>query len=449
MRELDRAGELAEAGNHEEALRIASKLLDDNFDDPKVLFLVGYILIQTEKPGLAFQMLKRASDVSPSVAAIWVNMGKCFHERQQDKEAEACFRRCLKIKPDHALALNNLALVYMNRAEYGQAMEYANRALKSDPSLEDARINLGFCRVALRDWGGWEDYNRNIGKLKDRQERVYGDEPRWSGEKGKTVVVTGEQGIGDEISFASCIPDLMRDSKRVIIESDKRLEGLFARSFPGTTVYGTRYKTDIDWHEREEFDARVQVGALPQFYRQKDEDFPGTPYLVACPEKRIQWRALLDSLGPRLKVGLAWIGGRPHTFKSRRSVTLDTLRPLFECDADFISLQYKDTEDIQPFRAKYGVRLHHWDWGVEAYDYDQTAALVAELDLVISVTTTVVHLAGGLGKECWCLVPDKPMWRYGIKGDDLPWAKSVTLYRQKGREWPMHILASKLRERCR
>lgn len=415
-------------------MRVVLPILDENFDNPQALFIVGYIFIKSEKIGLAYSIFKRAAEISPNIAAIWANLGKCFHEKQDLDNAEKCFKQAIRLKPDYGLALNNLGLINLNRGEFGIGIEYCKKALSHEEN-EDARINMSMCNLALGRWD-WENYNLNIGKIKDRKEITYKGEPRWDGTKGKRVVVYGEQGIGDEINFASCIPDLQKDCE-VLIDCDKRLEGLFRRSF-GVPTFGTRYKDEHRWAEKEQIDAHVAVGALPQFYRKKDEDFPGTPYLVPNPVMQVQWRALLDSLGPRMKVGIAWNAGRPHTFGERRSIPLETLAPLFELDCDFISLEYRPPEGHE----KYGI--HHWPWGVECYDYDQTAALVAELDLVISVTTTVHHLAGALGKECWVLVPERSLWQQNR--DVFPWAKSVKLFRQKG-SWPIQTLVQKLSSR--
>lgn len=439
---------MAEEGGLEEALRILLPMMDEDFDNPRMLFLAGYIFIKSGKTSLAYQMFRRASELSPHIPHIWLNLGKCWHEKRLYDQAEACFRKAVKLKPDYALALNNIGLTYLGRGDNNTAIAFCDRALAIDPQQEDALINRGMAFLAKRKWKeGWEGYNLNVGKLADRKERQYGEETRWNGEKNKRIICYGEQGIGDEISFASCIPDLIGDSQKVIIESDKRTANLFKRSFPEATVYGTRYKDEIDWPKDEKFDHRVAVGALPQFYRNDDKDFPGAPFLVPDPQMQVQWRALLNSLGPRPKIGIAWVGGRPHTHRDRRSVTLQTLLPLLKYDANWISLQYKDTEEIADFEDMHGVKIHHWPWGVECYDYDQTVALISELDLVISVTTTVVHAAGGLGKECWCLVPEKVMWRYMEQGSDFPWAKSVTLYRQRGKEWPVNILLGKLKEK--
>lgn len=304
--------------------------------------------------------------------------------------------------------------------------------------------------LALKRWReGWRDYNENIGKEKNRKEMRYGDEPRWDGTKGLNVVCYGEQGLGDEISFTSALPDLIRDCKSVTFETDMRLRNTIQRSFPNIRVMGTRYKDESkrDWAHVEKFDARVAIGELPAFYRLKDADFHGRPYLVPSPDIAAQWRTMLDRLGNKPKIGITWTGGIPKTGQARRSISLDTYAPLFKgFDADWISLQYKEP-DVEAAEQKYGVKIHDWEWGTRMADYDHTVALVSQLDLVISVCTAVVDAAGAVGKECWCLVPEVPIWKHLSEGSWFPWASSVKLYRQKGREWPIHLLLGQLKDK--
>jgi tetratricopeptide (TPR) repeat protein len=423
--------------------------LSENLEHPKAIFLLGFCFMKTEGLGLAYQLFQRAGQIFPGEAAVWHNIGTLLHDKQDDDSAEEFFRKAIRCKPNFADSLAGLAMTAVNKARWGECIEYANRALAENPASLEAKINRGMAYLALKRWReGWRDYNSNIGEEKNRREIIYGDEVRWDGTKGLDVVVYGEQGIGDEISFASCLPDLIRDSKSVTIECDRRLKRLFRRSFPTCDVRGTRYDGgEIPWRAEKKFDARVAMGQLSEFYRQKDADFHGEAYLKPRPQMVTQWRALLDSLGDKPKIGITWSGGLPHTGGKRRSVSLDTFGPLFKSfDAEWISLQYKEPE-VEAAEAKYGVKIHDWDWGTRVADYDQTVALISELDLVISVCTTVVHAAGGLGKECWCLVPAYPMWRYLDKGEWFPWAKSVSLHRQKGREWPIGILLGKLRDK--
>jgi tetratricopeptide (TPR) repeat protein len=437
-----------EQGNLEEAAKILVRHLDDNWEDPLALFKLGFVFMNSNTPGLAYQLFMRAAEKVPGDPATWHNIGKLHHEKQRDDKAEEFFKKALKCKPNYHESLEGLSMTSLNKAEYGMCIQYANRALAEEPEANVSRVNRGMSYLALKRWNeGWRDYNVNIGEDKNRREIIYGDEVRWDGTKGLDVVVYGEQGIGDEISFASCLPDLIRDSKSVTLECDTRLENLFRRSFPTAEVRGTRYKKHADWRKEKKFDARVAIGELPQFYRNADEDFHGKPYLVPNQQMAIQWKALLQSLGTKPKIGITWTGGLPHTAQRKRSVSLDTYGLLFKSfDADWISLQYKEP-DVISAEDKYGVKIHDFEWGTRVPDYDQTVALISELDLVISVCTTVVHAAGGLGKETWCLVPAHPLWRYLKEGEKFPWASSVTMYRQKAKEWPIGILLGKLRDK--
>lgn len=448
LKVLEEVEGLLQQERYPEAAQLLTKYLNENMDDPKAVFLLGHCFQQTEGLGLAYQLYMRAGQIHPNEPSVWHNIGTLYHQQNDDSKAEEYFRRALKCKPNFAESLEGLSMCALNKGEFGQCIEYANRALAEKPESIDSRTNRGMAYLSLKRWReGWRDYNANLGHDKNRKEIIYGDEPRWDGSKGKNIVVYGEQGLGDEISFASCLPDLIRDSKSVTIDCDARLKNLFQRSFPATKVHGTRYsKEEETWRRAEKFDARVAMGELPLYYRQKDEHFTGEPYLKPNPQIALQWRALLDSLGPKPKIGITWTGGLLHTGMRRRSVTLDTFAPLFKgFDADWISLQYKDA-DVSA-SEKYGVRVHDFDWGTRVFDYDHTVALVSELDLVISVCTAVVDVCAAIGKECWCLVPSVPIWRHLAAGENYLWGRSVSLYRQRGREWPIFTLLGKLKDR--
>lgn len=441
---------LRSQGRIDECMRLCNEVLNEKFDTPEALFLIGRCLLESGKSGLAHSLYMQFLRIKPNVGSAWNNLGRCYQDVNLTDEAERCFRRVIRLEPTDSVALSNLGLVHLNRCETKLSIEYSQKALAISPEFRAARHNLGLAYLMDRQWAeGWENYESSVGFNVDRKERVYGTEERWDGTKGKCVIAFGEQGLGDEISFASCVPDLVRDCSETVIECDERLRGLFARSFPEAHVYGTRYKDIIDWADRHEIQGRVAFGSLPKFYRNKDQDFPGKPYLVADPERRIQWRALLDSLGNKPKIGISWQGGLNKTGKARRSVTLESMLPILKQDATFISVQYKNAvEDIRLLEEKHGIVIHHWPRAVEARDYDETAALVAELDLVISVTTAVIHLAGGLGIPCLVLTPKHPMWRYGLTGEMMPWYESVRLIRQKkANDWldPIHEAAYRLR----
>lgn len=436
--------------NYIEAVKLLNKHIDDHFDDGEALHLLGYALMYVESIGLAYQINKRAVEVNPNNAGALHNIAKCLHDRQKDDEADEYFRKAVKVKPNFPNALEGLSMSCLNRGDFDGCISYANRALAETPEAIDARINRGMAYLALKRWGeGWRDYQANLGIEKNRKEMKYGSESRWDGTKGLNVVAYFDQGIGDEISFASCLPDLIRDSKHVTIECDKRVAKLFRRSFPQATVHGTRYKPDEErtWVKDVRFDARVAGSELPLFYRRRDSDFHGRPYLIPRPDIAAQWRGCFDSLGKRPTIGIAWTGGIPKTGQGKRSVTLETLAPIIKSvDANWVSLQYKDVDGLEEFEKKHGVKIHDWEWGTRYWDYDQTVALISELDLVISVTTAVVDAAAAIGKECWCLVPKAPMWRHMAAGDWFPWGSSVKLYRQV-EDWPIQRIVKDLKEK--
>jgi hypothetical protein len=140
-----------------------------------------------------------------------------------------------------------------------------------------------------------------------------------------------------------------------------------------------------------------------------------------------------------MKVGITWTGGIKRTLSEQRSLLLKDIEPILRQDATFISLQYKSVPEAVTFEEDTGIKIHHWSHATQTDDYDDTAALIAELDLVITVQQSAVHIAGALGKPTWVMVPKAPLWRYGLTGETMPWYKSVKLYRQKS-DW-LHTIS--------
>ena len=451
LRALDKARRLQEEGNHSEALIAAGEILDDNFDEPLALFIAALALLKTKRYGLAYNLFRRVTQLQPAMFAPWNNMGMCHQETWNLDDAEKCFRESLKRNPKNIAALQNMSLIYINRCMPEEALRWIEKVEALGGEMTHEHIdNKAMALLMLRDWSGWELYKQTAGASKQRQLTSYNnpEEPMWSGERG-TVVVYGDQGIGDEIAFASCIPDAMKKAD-VIVDCDHRIAGLFKRSFPEAKVYGTRHKPSRDWDHL--IDYSIPIDCLPGMFRTRDSDFPGTPYLKADPQRLLPWRSLFDSYKKPV-IGLAWTGGSKHTGKVKRSLNLEKLLPLMRAvDATWVSLEYNDrAEQIEEFEIEHGIKILDFPRvtrAAEEQDYEEVAALVSELDLVISVTTAVVHLSGALGKDCWCFVPNKPRWFYGVKGDDLPWYRSVKLHRQsKDGVWPVEEMAQKLRVR--
>lgn len=415
----------------DEAVRKASELLDKNHEDALALFIVGTVYAKAERYGLAANIFKRICGLRPDRAEAWNNLGMSLSGMGVNVKARQAFQEAWKRQKTATFAAN-IGMTYLEQREHKKAVEWCNKALEIDPQSKAAKTTRGMCNLATGNWKqGWADNAHSLGN-KFRKETQFKEEGRWDGSPGKNLVIYGEQGLGDEIMYASCVPDAQKVSASVMLECDKRLEGLFRRSFPGVHVYGTRRQNEVEWPARHEIDARVACGQLPEFFRHSPESCPGTPYLVADPERRLQWRALLDSLGPKPKIGIAWSGGSKHNNPAQRNAGLKAFKPLIDAiDADWISLQYKDpTKEIE----ESGLPVKHWKRACETDDYDDTAALVAELDCVIGVHTSVHHLAGALGVPGIILTHTGSPWIYAL--DVIPWYGSARLFKQReGEPW--------------
>lgn len=439
LEELKQADQLAKAGDVDKAWKIIDKYLTINPDDSMALILGCYCMDKARNYPVAYHFARRATEVEPQRFHTWFDLGRMQDKLWKFEDAERSYRKAIKTAQNaknKAHGLMNLAALFIQNGEFAKAEPYCKQALEADPELRGARANLGFCQLAARNWAeGWDSYKYSLGS--DIRKMVsYGDEPEWDGTPCLIVAVYGEQGLGDEISFASMIPDAVKDCQRLIIDCDSRLKNLFQRSFPEAKVYGTRNEMHVDWDEIDRNpQASTSMGSLGGLYRRSAESFDGKPYLTPDPVRVTMWDALFGSLNKPV-IGVAWTGGVKHTGSDFRQWTLEDLLPVFQSvDAHFVSLQYKDaSKEIAEFKQKYPeIDLVQYPFGTLTQDYDDTAAMVSCMDRVISMQTSVVHLAGALGVPCDVFVPKTSQWRYGESFTDLPWYSSVKVYRQATR----------------
>lgn len=441
--QIQKAYQAREAGDLDAAARLCSDTLNDTPHDVEALFCYGLLLITAERFGMAANIFARCVQLAPDSHEALTNFALSLISLNEFKESEQILHRVLKQHPDYCPALNNMALLKVNTVNPKAALEYGARSLAINPNQSDVLESMGYAKLMLGDWDGWGGYEAMINTSKYRRHKPLGKEPYWQGEKNGRLYVKGEQGIGDEISFSSILADAAKDND-IIFDCGEKLEGLFRRSFPKIETYGTRNNPNKPWKDWRHVDYSCLIGTLAYHYRQKTEDFPGKPFLVADPERVTQWRALLSQL-PGQKVGISWTGGLRNTFAERRSMTLEDMLPILQTPGiSWISLQYKDpTAEIRAFERKHGIKIHHWKRAAESNDYDDVAALVKSLDCVVSVTTAAVHLCGGLGVKCFAMVPAKPRWFYQISGTKTPWYESVELCREQN-GWPFALVQEKM-----
>lgn len=379
---------------------------------------MGTLFLETGRIGLAISFLYRAAAMTPQ-ADILCNLAIAFKQSGQHDKTFEYFKKAVKNNPS-AEILGNYAGLWVNYGTPDEAIKQADKALKLDKDCPMAHWNKALALLEKGEWKeAWKEHEWGlINKVRTDRHK---DLPYWDGTNGKTILVYGEQGLGDEIMFASMLPDLMKDNT-VILESHKRLKHLFEESFSGLIVYGTREDKEVTWLNDHQFDYRVSIGSLGRWFRQEKKDFTGMPYLSVNDKD-------LVSRSKKFRVGLSWTGGLKPGRIVTRSVPLQLWGSVFEQDCEFVSLQYTDCEaDIKETEELYGIKIRRFD-EIKADDYYETAKLVNSCDLVISCCTSVIHLAGALGVPCWVMVPNKPAWRYGVKGG-MRWYRSVRLYRQ-------------------
>ncbi len=401
-------------------------------------------------------VLQTALRQKPGDVELRAELAQTTFERGDIGRARELLQEILRDRPDHVPAIAAMAFVLDVEGRLDEAESYARDAIRREPGNPVAHHNLGLRLLKLGEYQeGWEQY-----EWRKKLEHVVAGYlrfpfPEWNGEQpaGRALLVYAEQGLGDEIMFSSCIPDLARQASRVFIECEPRLGALFRRSFPQCAVFARTRTTSNAWVQSLEPqpDWQIPIASLGRFFRQHPSNFPHHQgYLTPDPAKVERWRTWLKALGPGLKIGISWRGGLIKTGRARRSLDLNELETILKIEGvRFVSLQYGAVnEELARLERLRGIRIPHIQEAID--DYDESAALICALDLVVSVCTSVVHLAGALGRPTLVMAPYSPEWRYGFSGDSIPWYPSVKVLRQQqAGEWGLVLndVREALRER--
>ncbi len=433
---LKQAGELADADQVDEAAEMASRVLMYEPNNHKALFVIGSVMLKVGRNVQAQQFLRRVCELKPHAAQGWGQLSISCAEMHRYEEAIQYSEKALAIKRD-ARTLADASFAHTTAGNWARGEELALASLKLDPEFKDAIFHLANCDLAQRNWvAGWKGFSVSEGG-KWRKKFSYDGTAEWLGEPAAVVMVTGEQGLGDEIQAAGCIPDAIAASQKFIFDCDARLAPLFARSFPAAIVTPTRRAKTValpiaPTHHKSLF-------GLASLFRTKNEDFPRKPYLVASPTYRSMFRALFDALaGQRRVIGIAWSGGFPRTGQFERTAGVSAFLPLLrgEPDAVYVSLQYKDEQaEVMAFAEKTGCTVLRVPWVTQGQDIDVLAAFIAECDEVIGTHTAALHLSSALGVPTTILVHRGSGWRYAA--DEMLWYPPTTkLWRKdRGESW--------------
>ena len=419
---------LEQQGRAEEALEAYNQALEGDPAHLGALDRKGAIHDARGEFEGSLDCARRFIEIDGRNAGAHRNLGLMLREMGKFEEAERSLRAAISLDPGLENAASHLALVLIDQGRLDEAERILSDVLSAAPDHVEGRWTSALIYLQQGRFDvGWDLYESREARRGASQRR--GAVPEWDGRSAPDgpLLIYSEQGLGDEIMFASCFNDVLRLAPSCIIECEPRLERLFRRSFPAAAILpgaGARGLPPVA--------AQIATGSLPGHFRRSWSDFPRhSGYLVPEPAKVAAWRERLRGLGPGLKAGSAWTGGALKTRRRLRSIELRQLLPIVSSDqARFVSLQYVESAaEIAAFNETHGPVIHHWPEATG--DYDETAALVAALDVVISVSTAVVHLAGALGKPVWVMVPAAPEWRYLRRGDAMPWYPSARLWRQQ------------------
>ncbi len=382
----------------------------------------------------AERLFRRSLRLDRRNAAALTGYGLVLQVQGRMAEAEAAHRKALSINDRHAEAHANLGmLLWQARADAVAGEASLTQAIGLDPELGAAYLNRGLIRLARGELAeGWDDYQWRF-RAKGYEDRAIAA-PLWMGEDPADLrlLVWREQGIGDEILFSSCWPDLMRRAGHVVIECDHRLVTLFARSFPLATV---REQTlDADGRETinpPDVDCHVPAGGVPRLLRRSLLSFQsGAPWLLPDLERVAAWRDRLAALGPGLRIGIGWRSQMMTTERRGAYTSLEQWGAIFALPGlVFVNLQYGECEaELKAAEARFGVRIHRWSDLNLKDDFEGAAALTANLDLVLSPAMSAGELAGALGV---------PVWRFGARdwtqlGSAVrPWFPTMRLFQPR------------------
>lgn len=408
----------------------------------------------------AIECCDRALVLDPRSRNAHLNKGVALSKVQREDEAIKELLFCLELDPSDVDALTNLGGIYQLIDNYESARHYLERAVATNPNNALAHWNLGIALAASGDLAcAWREYEWGIHTNERALSQRY-EFPRWQGQPlgSGALVVYPEQGLGDEVLFASCLPDLVLrtgSTGRIVVQCDPRLETLFRRSFPQIIVHGGKRDEDPAWLKAyEPIGYQIPLGSLPLHLRNSLADFPReNAFLKADAQQQQAWAERLTAFGPGLKVGIAWRSGLRTRMRSLGYTRLEDWLPVFAVEGvTWINLQYGDCrEELEEANRRFGMSIHCFDDLDLFNDLDGSAALIAALDLVISVGTSTYNFAGGLGVPTFLLNPPGRSWAY-CGTDGVPWYPSVTLFMQEKRgDWlpVMERAAAALRTRVK
>ncbi|MDH4027508.1 MAG: tetratricopeptide repeat protein [Nitrospirota bacterium] len=416
---------LKESGRPDEAVEQYRRAISLNPDFAEAHNNLGNVLKKKKRYEEAVRHYNRAMTLKPALTEAYTNLSDAYREQGRFDEAVEQCKRALILKPDFELAYVNLGNIFLDKGNYSDALAYNQKAIDIKPDFKDAHFNKGIVLLLRGEFNeGWKEYEWRFHSKEILKDIGYTDMkiPLWDGSplEGKTILIKSEQGIGDHIQFIRYAPLVKERGGRVIYECHKELMRLFEGHSGIDVLIEKPYTSGC----AEDPDTYVYLLSLPGVFGTTLDNIPaGVPYPGVDKHTSDGWNERFDK--KMFNVGLVWSGDPGHRNDRNRSCRLSDLTPLADVSGVALYSLQKDGPGVIPA----GMKIT--DLGTEFNDFYDTAAAIENMDLVISVDTSVAHLAGAMGKTVWTLLPFIPDWRWMIDREDTPWYPAMRLFRQQ------------------
>jgi len=431
---LGLAGEHEAAGRLDEAEAILNRLLAENPDRPRALHLYGIVLFRKGRPDEAVRHVERAIALMPDAALFHRNLCEMYRKLRRFDAALLAGMRAVELDPNDIHAHHNLGVLHYHRLEPNDAITRAEAALAIAPDMPGAHFGIAEACLLKGEFArGWEEYEWRFKLGNAAPLMPETDRPQWDGKplaEGETLLLIADQGYGDVIQFSRYIPWAMQRCPRIAVACSGELHSTIRQLAGDGKIFD-------HWGDKPDFAAWLPLSGLPRLAATRLDNIPAEiPYLRADPTKAAMWEERLAALSPKSyrRIGIVWAGRPSHTNDDNRSTMLATFAPLAELEGvTLVSLQKGAT---QAQIGSYWGRAPLINIGPEIQDYGDTMAIIENLELIVTVDTSVGHLAGALGKPVWIMLPYAPDWRWLLERDDSPWYPTVRLFRQSAsRDW--------------
>lgn len=418
-------------GDFAQAEELFRRAIQARPGNPNFLFQLGETIRLQDRSSEAIEWLQRAIAAQESMTAPHFSLGCALQSEERHEEAAAMYRQAIALDPTHSEAREHLGYALALLGDRSGALMAFDGALRIKPESANAHVNRGLVLLSIGDYGrGWEEFEWRWRRPELQTIRKMFPQLWWDGSdlSGKTILLFAEQGFGDAIQFVRYVPIISRAGARVIVDCHPPLKDLFRLTAGVAQVLED--DADIARHE-----LCRPLMSVPRLLGTTLDSIPAeVPYLKPSAHHVEKWREKVLPSSGTLRVGLVWASNPSTGYAWHKSVSPDAFAVLGGiAGVSFYSLQtgLASGQSVHLPRS-----LHIVDLTEELRDFSDTAGLISNLDLVISVDTAVAHLAGALGKPVWTLLPRNADWRWGIEGERSPWYPTMRLFRQPaGGDW--------------